>query len=203
MNSYGLLVRKPEVKRSLGRPICRSVDNIKIDLGEIKMKWADWTWLNYLRTGTSGGLLWTRQWTFKLPKMPESPRVAAQLVAFRVVFSSIELVVTFVAVILCFSSTGIFRGCAKEGMTRRTMGGGGGQSDSCCHNDGGLLKPVCFRNSTNKWLLPPPHSRFSSVGRAAVDLQYQLLELRMALPSRLLGKTAAAYRSSELGRLHL
>jgi hypothetical protein len=31
-NTYRILVGKPEGKRSLGRPRCRWVDNIKIDL---------------------------------------------------------------------------------------------------------------------------------------------------------------------------
>jgi hypothetical protein len=34
---------KPEVKRSLGRPICRWVDNVKIDLGEVG--WGDVDWI--------------------------------------------------------------------------------------------------------------------------------------------------------------
>jgi hypothetical protein len=34
-NAYRILVGKPEGKRSLGRPRCRWVDNIRIDLGEI------------------------------------------------------------------------------------------------------------------------------------------------------------------------
>jgi hypothetical protein len=34
-NTYRLLVGKPEGKRPLGRPRCRWVDNIRIDLGEV------------------------------------------------------------------------------------------------------------------------------------------------------------------------
>jgi hypothetical protein len=34
-NAYRILVRKPEGKRPLGRPRCRWVDNIKMDLREI------------------------------------------------------------------------------------------------------------------------------------------------------------------------
>jgi hypothetical protein len=33
-----IFVREPEGKRPLGRPICRWVDNIKMDLGE-RMGW--------------------------------------------------------------------------------------------------------------------------------------------------------------------
>jgi hypothetical protein len=35
-NAYRIMVAKPEGKRPLGRPRCRWVDNIKIDLGEIE-----------------------------------------------------------------------------------------------------------------------------------------------------------------------
>jgi hypothetical protein len=33
-NAYRILVGKPEGKRPLGRPRCRWVDNIKMDIGE-------------------------------------------------------------------------------------------------------------------------------------------------------------------------
>jgi hypothetical protein len=35
-NAYMLLVRKPERKRSLGRPRRRWMDNIRMDLGEVE-----------------------------------------------------------------------------------------------------------------------------------------------------------------------
>jgi hypothetical protein len=38
-STYRLLVRKPEGKRPLGRPRCRWVDNIRMDLGEVG--WGD------------------------------------------------------------------------------------------------------------------------------------------------------------------
>jgi hypothetical protein len=38
-NAYRLLVGKPEGKRPLGRPRCRLVDNIKIDLKRVRMGW--------------------------------------------------------------------------------------------------------------------------------------------------------------------
>jgi hypothetical protein len=41
-NTYRLLVGKPEAKRPLGRPRCRWVDNIKMDLGEIGWGGVDW-----------------------------------------------------------------------------------------------------------------------------------------------------------------
>jgi hypothetical protein len=42
MNAYRLLVGKPEGKRALGRPRCRWVDNIKMDLLEIGWGGVDW-----------------------------------------------------------------------------------------------------------------------------------------------------------------
>jgi hypothetical protein len=41
-NAYRLLVGKPEGKRPLGRPRCMRVDNIKIDLGEIRWGGMEW-----------------------------------------------------------------------------------------------------------------------------------------------------------------
>jgi hypothetical protein len=41
-NAYRLLVGKPEGERPLGRPSCRCVDNIKMDLREIGWDSVDW-----------------------------------------------------------------------------------------------------------------------------------------------------------------
>jgi hypothetical protein len=41
-NVYRLLVGKPEGKRPLGRPRCRWMDNIKMDLLEIRLSVLDW-----------------------------------------------------------------------------------------------------------------------------------------------------------------
>jgi hypothetical protein len=41
-NVYRLLVGKPEGKRPLGRPRCRWIYNIKIDLLEIGLSVVDW-----------------------------------------------------------------------------------------------------------------------------------------------------------------
>jgi hypothetical protein len=41
-NAYRLFVGKPEGKRPLGRPRCRWVDNIKMDLLEIGWGGVDW-----------------------------------------------------------------------------------------------------------------------------------------------------------------
>jgi hypothetical protein len=46
-NVYRLLVGKPEGKRPLGRPRCRWMDNIKMDLLEIGL--VLWTGLVWLR----------------------------------------------------------------------------------------------------------------------------------------------------------
>jgi hypothetical protein len=53
-NAYRILVGRPEGKRPLGRPRCRWVDNIQIDLRENGMVWTGSIWL---RIGTSGRLL--------------------------------------------------------------------------------------------------------------------------------------------------
>jgi hypothetical protein len=44
-NVYRLLVGKPEVKRPLGRPILRWIDNIKLDLLEIGWGGMEWNGL--------------------------------------------------------------------------------------------------------------------------------------------------------------
>jgi hypothetical protein len=41
-NDYRLLVGKPEGKKPLGRPRCRWIDNIKMDLLEIGLSVVDW-----------------------------------------------------------------------------------------------------------------------------------------------------------------
>jgi hypothetical protein len=43
-----------EGRRPLGRPICRWMDNIKMDLRDDGVIWTGFIWL---RIGTSGGLL--------------------------------------------------------------------------------------------------------------------------------------------------
>ena len=39
---YRVLVGKPEGRRPLGRPRCRSVDNIRMDLQEVGCGYMDW-----------------------------------------------------------------------------------------------------------------------------------------------------------------
>jgi hypothetical protein len=45
-NAYRILVAKPEGKRPLGRPRRRWVDNIKMDLREIRMGWSGVDWMD-------------------------------------------------------------------------------------------------------------------------------------------------------------
>jgi len=40
--AYRVLVGKPEEKRPLGRPRCRWVDNIRVDLQEVEYGYVDW-----------------------------------------------------------------------------------------------------------------------------------------------------------------
>jgi hypothetical protein len=48
-NSYRILVGKPEGNRPLGRPRCKWVDNIKMDLREIGWDCVDWIDLTQIR----------------------------------------------------------------------------------------------------------------------------------------------------------
>jgi hypothetical protein len=56
-NAWRMLVGKPEGKSPLGRPRRRWVNSIKINLRETG--WDVMDWIDWLRLGTSGGLLWT------------------------------------------------------------------------------------------------------------------------------------------------
>jgi hypothetical protein len=89
-NAYRLLVGKPEGKRPLERPRCRWVDNIKMDLGEIG--WGGVDWIGMAQDGDQWRALVNAIMDLWVPKMLGNYRVASQLVASRVVLSSIELV---------------------------------------------------------------------------------------------------------------
>jgi hypothetical protein len=54
-NAYRLLVGKPEGKRPLGRPRCRWVDNIRMDIREVG--WGDVDWIGLAQDRTGGELL--------------------------------------------------------------------------------------------------------------------------------------------------
>jgi hypothetical protein len=56
MNTYRILVGKPEGKGPLGRSRRRWVDNNKMNLREIGWDGVEWIGLIGLRIGTSGGL---------------------------------------------------------------------------------------------------------------------------------------------------
>ena len=49
--AYRILVGKPEGKRPLGRPRCRRVDNIRMDLQEVGCGYVDWIGLAQDRDG--------------------------------------------------------------------------------------------------------------------------------------------------------
>jgi hypothetical protein len=53
------ILGKPTERRPLGRPILRWVDNIKMNLNEIR--WVVWTGLIWLRIGASGELFRLRE----------------------------------------------------------------------------------------------------------------------------------------------
>jgi hypothetical protein len=57
-NSYNILVRKPEGKKSQGRPTRRLDNNVRLDVREVG--WKLWTGWILFRLETSGGLLCTR-----------------------------------------------------------------------------------------------------------------------------------------------
>ena len=46
---YSVLVGKPEGRRPLGRPSCRWVDNIRMDLQEVGCEYMDWIGLAQVR----------------------------------------------------------------------------------------------------------------------------------------------------------
>ena len=66
-------------KKALGRPWCRYQDNNGMDLQQ--MGSGVWNGLIWLRIGTSGGLLWMRQWTFGFHKMRGISWLAKKLLA--------------------------------------------------------------------------------------------------------------------------
>jgi hypothetical protein len=63
-----------------------------MDLRGIEWSGMDWTGLNWLSIGTSGGLLWTWEWTFRFHEMLGSSWVATLLAAFQEGLSSMKLV---------------------------------------------------------------------------------------------------------------
>jgi hypothetical protein len=86
-NVYRLLVGKPEGKRPLGRPRCRWVDNIRMDLGEVG--WGDVDWIGLAQDRNRWRALVISVMNLRFHKMLGNYRMASQLVASRVVLSSI------------------------------------------------------------------------------------------------------------------
>jgi hypothetical protein len=89
---YRLLVGKPEGKRPLGRPRRRWINNIKVDPLEIGLGVVDWSGLAQDRSRWRA--LVKAVMNLRFHKMLGNYRVAAHLVASRVVLSSTELVIT-------------------------------------------------------------------------------------------------------------
>jgi hypothetical protein len=85
-NKNALLVGKPKRKRPLERPRWRWLDNIKMDLGEIG--WGDVDWIGLAQDRNRWRALVNSVMNLRLGNY----RVATQLVASRIVLSSIELV---------------------------------------------------------------------------------------------------------------
>jgi hypothetical protein len=87
---YRLLVGKPKGKRPLGRPRRRWIDNIKMDVLEIGVNVVDWIGLAQDRYRWRA--LVSSVMNIWVPLNAGNCRMAAQLVAPRVVLSSTELV---------------------------------------------------------------------------------------------------------------
>jgi hypothetical protein len=64
-NVYRILVGKPEVKRPLGRPRRRWVDNIKMDL--IEIRWDGMDWINLGQDRDQWGALVNMVMNFRVP----------------------------------------------------------------------------------------------------------------------------------------
>jgi hypothetical protein len=86
-NAYTLLVGKPEGKRPLGRPRRRWVDNIRMDLGEVG--WCSVDWIDLAQDRNRWRALVYSVLNLWFRKMLGNYRVASQLVATRVVLSSL------------------------------------------------------------------------------------------------------------------
>jgi hypothetical protein len=64
-NAYRILVGKPEGKTPLGRPRCRWVDNIKIDLRE--MGWGGLDWIDLAQDRNQWGALVNMVMNLRVP----------------------------------------------------------------------------------------------------------------------------------------
>jgi hypothetical protein len=84
-NPYGILVRKPEGRRPLGKPRRRWVDNIKIYLTEIGWDGMDWIDLGQDRDQCRALVNMVKNL-----RVTQNALVAAQLAASQEVFSSVS-----------------------------------------------------------------------------------------------------------------
>jgi hypothetical protein len=89
-NVYRLLVRKPEGKRPLRRPRRRWTDNIKMDILGMGLSVVDW--IGLAQDGHGWRALVNSVMNLRVPYNAGNYQVAAQLVVYRVVLSSTELV---------------------------------------------------------------------------------------------------------------
>jgi hypothetical protein len=89
-NAHSLLMGKPEGKRLLGRPRRRWVDNIRMDLAEIG--WGSVDWICLAQDRDKWRAIVNAVINCQFHKMQRNCYVASQLVASRVVLSSIEMV---------------------------------------------------------------------------------------------------------------
>jgi hypothetical protein len=64
-NAYRLLVGKPEGKRPLGRPRHWRVDNIRMDLGEVR--WGDVDWIDLARDRNRWRVLVNSELNLRVP----------------------------------------------------------------------------------------------------------------------------------------
>jgi hypothetical protein len=88
--AYKILVWKPEGNRLLGRPRSRWDENIRMDQRKYGRK--VWTGFICFRIGTSGRLLWRRQWTFGFHKRLRTSWLAEWLLASQEGLCPIDIV---------------------------------------------------------------------------------------------------------------
>jgi hypothetical protein len=91
MGTHRFLVGEPEGKRSIGSPRHRCVDNMKVYLGEIG--WGGMDWIVSAQDTDKCKALLNAVMKFNFYNKLGSYRVAAQLVASRVMLSPTEVVI--------------------------------------------------------------------------------------------------------------
>jgi hypothetical protein len=88
-NAYRLLVEKPEGRRPLGRPRCRWLDNIRIDLVEVG--WGDVDWIGLAQNRDRWRTLVNSVLNLRVPS--NAGKVSKKLGISRVELSSMKLVI--------------------------------------------------------------------------------------------------------------